>query len=102
MFKLSEHHGSVLVLVIELQALDEVLKGSSVLGLLNLGVDRIELLQLDELLALLLCPAQFVNGLEGGVEVEASEAVPQVEEVHAGFALKVVDVEGKLGPCVGG
>ena len=100
MFQLSQHHGPVLLLVVELQALDEVLEGAGVLGLLELGVDGVELVQLDELLALLLGPAQLVDGLQRGVEVQAAEAVTQVEQVHAGLALEVVNVEGKLGPWV--
>ena len=57
---------------------------------------RANLFQLNELLSLLLGTAQFVNHLEGGVEVEAAEAVAEVEHVHAGLALKVVDVKSKL------
>jgi len=94
--QLTQHHCAVLHLVVKLKALDEVLVGSGVLGLLHLAVDRVELLQLDELLALLLGAAQFVDHLESGVEVQAPETVAEVEEVHPGLALKVVDVKGKL------
>jgi len=41
--QLSQHHGAVLHLVVELEALDEVLVGARVLGLLHLAVDREEL-----------------------------------------------------------
>ena len=54
--QLLQHHGAVLLLVIELQALHKVLEGTHVLGLLHLGVDGVELLQLDVLLAL--CPTR--------------------------------------------
>ena len=54
------------------------------------------LFQLDELLSLLLGTAQFVNHLEGWVEVETAQAVAEVEHVHPGLALKVVDVESEL------
>jgi len=96
--QLAQHHGAVLHLVVELQALNEVLVGAGVLGFLHVSVDGVELFQLDELLALLLGATEFVNHLEGGVEVETSEAVTEVEHVHAGLALKVVDVESKLCP----
>ena len=43
MLQLSQHHGAVLHLVVELEALDEVLVGARVLGLLHLAVDREEL-----------------------------------------------------------
>ena len=62
----------------------------------NAEVFKANLLQLDELLSLLLGASQFVNMLEGGVEVETTEAVAEVEHVHAGLALKVIDVKGKL------
>merc|ERR1712010_296901 len=95
-FKLSKHLGAVLHLVVQLQALNEVLKVAGFLGLLDVAVDWVELFQLNELLSLLLGTAQFVNHLQGGVEVEAAEAVAEVEHVHAGLALKVVDVKSKL------
>ena len=43
MLKLAQHHGAVLHLVVELQALDEVLKVAGLLGLLDVAVDRVEL-----------------------------------------------------------
>ena len=43
MLKLAQHHGAVLHLVVELQALDEVLKVAGLLGLLDIAVDRVEL-----------------------------------------------------------
>ena len=42
-FKLSQHHGAVLHLVVQLQALDEVLEVASFLGLLDVAVDWVEL-----------------------------------------------------------
>ena len=57
---------------------------------------RANLFQLNELLSLLLGTAQFVNHLQGGVQVEAAEAVAEVEHVHARLALKVIDVKSKL------
>lgn len=55
------------------------------------------LLEFHELLSLLLRAPELLNHLEGGVEVEAPEAVSQVEEVHPSLALEVVDVKCK--PC---
>ena len=57
---------------------------------------RANLFQLNELLSLLLGATEFVNHLQGGVQVETAEAVAEVEHVHAGLALKVVDVKSKL------
>jgi hypothetical protein len=41
--QLSEHHGPILHLIVKLQALDEILVGAGILGLLHLAVDREEL-----------------------------------------------------------
>ena len=57
---------------------------------------RANLFQLNELLSLLLGAAQFVDHLQGGVQVQAAKAVTKVEHVHPGLALEVVDVKGKL------
>ena len=43
MFELSQHHGAVLHLVVQLQALNEVLEVASFLGLLDVAVDWVEL-----------------------------------------------------------
>ena len=59
----------------------------------------LHLLKLQELLSLLLGPAKFVDHLEGGVQVQASQAVSEVEQVHAGLTLEVVDVKGELSAC---
>ena len=42
-FKLSKHHGAILHLVVQLQALDEVLEVAGFLGLLDVAVDWVEL-----------------------------------------------------------
>ena len=42
-FKLSKHHGAVLHLVVQLQALNEVLEGASVLGVLDFFVNWVKL-----------------------------------------------------------
>ena len=42
-FQLSKHHGAVLHLVVQLQALNEVLKVAGFLGLLDVAVDWVEL-----------------------------------------------------------
>ena len=43
MLQLSQHHGAVLHLVVELQTLNEVLEGAGVLGVLDLLVDGVKL-----------------------------------------------------------
>jgi len=95
-FKLTQHHRAVLHFVVEFQALDEVLVGAGVFRLLHLGVDGEELLKLKELFSFLLGTTELLNHLESGVHVQTSEAVAKVEQVHAGLALKVIDVKGEL------
>jgi len=95
--QLTQHHGAVLHFVIELQALNEVLKGTSVLGLLHSAVDGEELFKLDELVSLLGGATQICDHLQGGVQVETSETVSQVEQVNPALTLKVIDVESELG-----
>jgi len=97
-FELSQHHGAILLFVVKLQALNEVLEGSLVLGVLHFTVQGEELFQFDVFFSLLLGTAQFLNHLEGWVEIQTSEAVTEIEQVHASLALKVIDVEGKLCP----
>ena len=55
------------------------------------------LLELKEFVALLLGSSELLNHLEGGVKVEPTEAVSQVEQVHSRLALEIVDVEGEAG-----
>ena len=55
------------------------------------------LLKLEEFVSLLLCSSELLNHLEGGVEVESTEAVSQVEQVHPRLSLEIVDVEGEAG-----
>ncbi len=43
MLQLPKHHGPVLHLVVQLEALDKILVGAGILGLLHLAVDREEL-----------------------------------------------------------
>ena len=43
MFEFSEHHSAILHLVVQLQTLNEVLKGAGVLGVLDLLVDWVKL-----------------------------------------------------------
>ena len=99
MFEFTEHHGSVLLLVIQLQALNKVLERSGILLLLDFGVNWVKLLQLDELLALLLGATEALDNLQGWAEVKTTEHITQVEHIHPGLALKVVDVKGKSCPC---
>merc|ERR1719361_2064589 len=94
--QLAQHHRPVLHLVVQLQTLNEVLERTGILGVLHLLVDGVELFQLEELLSLLLRSSQFVNHFKGWVEIQTTQTVAKVEKIHSRFALKVINVEGKL------
>jgi hypothetical protein len=95
--QLTQHHGAVLHFVIELQALNEVLKVTGVLGLLHSAVDGEELFKFDETVSLLGGATKICDHLQSGVQVKTSETVSQVEQVNPALTLEVIDVESELG-----
>ena len=101
MFEFTQHHGAVFLFVVKFQTFDEVLEGTHVLGVFDFGVDGVEFLQLDELLALLFDTAELLDHFQGGVEVKTAQAVAQIEHIHTGLTLEVIDVKGELGPWIG-
>lgn len=97
--QLSAEHGAVLSLVVQLQALEEVLVHALVLVLLALAEEGQELVQGELLLTLLLGAAQLLNGGLGGVQVEGAEDAAEVDGVDGASAIAVVDGEHELGAC---
>jgi len=95
-FELSVEHGTVALLVVELQDFHEVLEGATVLVLLDLGVDGQELIQLHHLGLLHLLHAELLTYGNGGVKVESPKAVGEVKGIHGVITLEVVDREGEL------
>jgi hypothetical protein len=95
--KLAQHHGAILHFVVQLETLNEVLKATSVLGLLHVAVDGEELFESHELLSLLGGATESLDHLQGGVQVQTSETVTKVEQVDPALALEVIDVESELG-----
>lgn len=90
-FELSVHHHAVLGFVVELKHLHEVLVGAGVLVLLDLSENGHEVINLDHLLLLLVLASDLLNDSQGGVQVQGSEAVADVEGVHRAIALEVID-----------
>lgn len=90
-FELSVHHHAVLRLVVELKHLHEVLVRAGVLVLLDLSENGHEVINLDHLLLLLVLASDLLNDSQGGVQVQGSEAVTDVEGVHRAIALEVID-----------
>ena len=91
--KLSQHHGAIAVLVIELEQLQVVSIGSlgvrggnSGLALLN------NLIVLGKLLALLISLALGDASLLGDVQTKSVHDISKEEQVDLAFAIPVVDV----------
>jgi len=95
--ELSQHHGAVLVLVVELAELDVVVVGAGALWGLDGVVDESDdVVEGGELLALLLLLAKADADLLGHVEAGGVDNVHQVEHVQLAFAIPVVDVADLL------
>lgn len=96
--ELGQKHLAVILLVVELQALQEVIESAGILGVLDLSEDGEELIGLQELLLLHLGSAELLDLSEGWVQIECTEHVADVEGVHRLVALEIVDGEGELSP----
>lgn len=97
--QLSGQHGAVLVLVVQLQALNEVLVAALLLLVLHLAVDGQELLQRQQLLVALLGLADLLDQGQGRVAVQRAQHIAQVEGVDLLRAVGIVDAERELGLC---
>lgn len=71
----SEQHGTVLLLVVQFQALNEILVATLLLLLLDLRVDGQEFVQLDLLLVALLGATHFLDQSQGGVQVQGAQGI---------------------------
>lgn len=92
-------HGAILVLIIQFQALDEVLVGAALLLFLHLAVDRQELLEREQLLAPFLGASILLDDGISWPQIERSEEVAQVASVHLANAFEIVDVKMVLDAC---
>ena len=89
-------HGVVLVLVIELQDLNKVVKASLVLGVLA-GLVHGEHIRLGQgLLTLLRLSPNLLNGLYGRVQVASSDQVTNIEGINFAVAFEVIDVKSEV------
>lgn len=80
--QLSRQHGAVLVLVVQLQALNEVLVAALLLLGLDLAVDRQELLQRQQFLVALLGLANLLDQGQRRVAVQRAQHIAQIEGVN--------------------
>lgn len=98
MFQLNHQHCAVLVLVVQLQALEEVLVASLVLLLLDLAEDGQELLDGQFLLALLLGASHLLAEGQRRVEVQGAQHIANLASVDLALTLHIEDGEGELSP----
>merc|ERR1712117_599701 len=99
--KLSQHHGTVGVFVVQLQQLKVVVVfplrvrgGNSSLDLLD------NIIVLGKLLALLIRLTEANTDLLGDVQAKSVHDVSQEEEINLAFAIPVIDVTDVLNLCV--
>lgn len=97
--QLNHQHHAVLVLVVQLQALQEVLVASLVLLLLDLAEDGQELLDGQLLLALLLGGSHLLAEGQRRVEVQGAQNIANLASVDLTLTLHIEDGEGELSPC---
>lgn len=71
----SEQHGAVLLLVVQFQALNEILIAALFLLLLDLRVNGQEFVHLDLLLVALLGATHLLNQRQGGVQVQGAQSI---------------------------
>lgn len=97
--QLSQQHGAVLGLVVQLQALEEVLEAALLLLVLHLRVDGQEFLERQQFLVALLGLAHLLDESERRVQVQSTEHIAQVEGVDLLGAVGIVDAERELRLC---
>jgi len=88
--------GAVLVFVVQLQDFNEVVEATSVLGVLGLLEDWVELINLDHSLALLRLSTEFSDGLQSWIQVACSQEVADVKSINLAITLEVINLKGKL------
>lgn len=91
-------HGSILLLVVQFQALKEILVASLLLVFFALAEDGQEFVDFHLLLALLLRAAQLLDGGIRWVQVQCTKDVAKVNGVDDVGAFVVVDGEGEFCP----
>lgn len=96
--QLSQEHQTVLVLVVQLQALQEVLVAALVLVLLDLGEDGQELLNSQLLLSALLAGAHLLAQGQSGVQVQGAKHITDLGRVDGALTLHIEDGESELSP----
>merc|ERR1719228_3255246 len=91
--KLSQHHGSILVFVVQFAQLNVVMVVSSVLWLLDCLLDKgYNLVELAEFLLNIVSLTVFDGGLLGEVHAKSIEDVHEVVHVKFALAMPIVDI----------
>merc|ERR1719499_597467 len=99
--KLSQHHGAVGVLVVQLQQLKVVVVISLGVRGGNCSLHLLDnIIILGKLLALLISLAKANTDLLGDVQAQSVHDVSKEEQVNLAFAIPVIDVTDVLNLCV--
>lgn len=93
----AEHH-AVFLLIVQFQTFKEVLVASLFLIFFALAEDGQEFVQLQFLLALLFCTAQFLDGGISRVQVQCAEDIANVYRIDDVGAVVIVNGEGEFCP----
>merc|ERR1711936_212454 len=98
--QLSQHHGAVAVLVVQLEELQVVVVGALGVGGGDSGLALLhDIVVLGELLALLVGLSLGDTGLLGDVQTQSVHDVSEEEEINLAFAIPVVDVADVFDLC---
>merc|ERR1719228_51217 len=92
-FELSQHHGSILVFVVQFAQLNVVMIVSSVFWLLDSLLDKgYNLIKLAEFLLNIISLSVFDSGLLGQVHAHSIEDIHEVVHVKFALAMPIVDI----------
>ena len=97
--KLISNHGVVVIFVIKLKDFNKVVEATLFLRILASLVHGVDFSLGDHLLSLLGLSSNFLDGLEGWVQVAGTDEVSSVEGINIAISLEVIDIKGKFN-CV--
>lgn len=92
----SQQHGAIFVLVVQFQALEEIFVATLFLLLFHLAVDGQEFFEGQQFLAAFLGGANLLDQSKGGVAVQRTEHITQIEGINLVAAIGIVNAETKF------
>ena len=97
--KLISNHGVVVIFVIKLKDFNKVVEATLFFRILASLIHGVDLSLGDHLLSLLGLSSNFLDGLEGWVQVAGTDEVTSVEGINRTISLEVIDIKSKFN-CV--